>query len=302
MKEIKNVLICGLGGVGCVCATKIADNNSANLKILLDEDRFERYKKNPTIFNSKEYSFDYILPKENNFKADLIIIATKDEGLKIAIQNIENFVTDTTIIISILNGIHSEKLVAEKYGEEKVLISFYIGTSCIREGRNITQKGEYNFIIGTKEEKNKENLNKLSLFLKKSQINHKVSNHIMERYWKKFMVNVGLNQICAETGLNFKEVKKDKFLVEKLKKLILEVKLIAEKEGINEPQRLYDDTIKFLIEDFEDATPSMLQDIRSGRKTEVEIFAGEVIRLGKKYNIKTPSNNEIYTRIKNIEN
>ena len=115
------------------------------------------------------------------------------------------------------------------------------------------------------------------------------------------MVNVGLNQLCAANDITFKELKQNPKLVEEMKELIWEVRLLAEKEGINNPQKLYDDTIKFLIEDFEDATPSMLQDIRAGRKTEVDIFAGEVIRLGIKYNIKTPYNQNIYRKINEIE-
>ena len=123
----------------------------------------------------------------------------------------------------------------------------------------------------------------------------------MERYWKKFMVNVGLNQLCAANDITFKELKQNSQLIEEMKQLIWEVKLLAEKEGIETPQKLYDDTIKFLIEDFEDATPSMLQDIRAGRKTEVEIFAGEVIKLANKYGVKTPYNKRIYRKIKEIE-
>ena len=86
------------------------------------------------------------MPSEKTFKADLIIIATKDDGLDSAIQNIKNFINENTIIISVLNGIHSERKIAEKYGWRNVLISFYIGNSCIREGRNIFQDGNYEFL------------------------------------------------------------------------------------------------------------------------------------------------------------
>lgn len=301
MQKIKNILLCGLGGVGCVCATQIKDSAFCNLKILVDKERYARYKDTKTTFNGKIYDFDYILPDSKTFKADLIIIATKDDGLKFAIDNIKNFVSEETIIISVLNGIHSEKEIAKIYGWENVLISFYIGNSCIREGRNITQDGNYEFFIGDRNNKISKNLELLSDFFTQTKIKHKVSKHIMERYWKKFMVNVAINQVCTANNLTFKEVKKSMILVEEMKKLLMEVKLIAEKEGINNSQKLYDDTIKFLIEDFEDATPSMLQDLRAGRKTELNIFAGEVIRLGKKHNIQTPANKKIYETIKTLE-
>lgn len=301
MEHIKNVLICGLGGVGCVCASTIADTKSVDLRILVDKKRYETYTKIPTQFNSKRYDFKYILPSEREFKADLVIIATKNDGLELAIKNIKNFVKEDTIIISILNGIHSEAKIIEEYGSNNVIYSFFIGSSCIREGRSITQDGNYQFIIGDKNNPQSEEVRLLSNFFEKCNIKHIVSNHIMERYWKKFMVNVGLNQLCTVENKTFKEIKQKPELVEKMKKLIWEVKLLAEKEGINNPQKLYDDTIKFLIEDFEDATPSMLQDIRSGRKTEVDILAGEVVKLGKKHNIQTPENEKIYKKIKILE-
>ena len=61
MNQIKNILICGLGAIGTICASSIIKNNNYNLKILVDEKRFKKYFNKPTIFNEKEYFFDYIL-------------------------------------------------------------------------------------------------------------------------------------------------------------------------------------------------------------------------------------------------
>ena len=46
---------------------------------------------------------------------------------------------------------------------------------------------------------------------------------------------------------------------------------------------------------------SMLQDIEARRKTEVEMFAGKVIELGKTYGLSTPVNLMIFRLIKVIE-
>jgi 2-dehydropantoate 2-reductase len=45
----------------------------------------------------------------------------------------------------------------------------------------------------------------------------------------------------------------------------------------------------------------MLQDIEARRKTEIEMFAGKVIELGKEYGISTPVNQTLYRVIKVIE-
>lgn len=301
MSKINNVIICGLGGLGCICAAAIKDSNIANLKILLDEDRYRKYNNQPTFFNKKEYYFDYILPDETNFNADLVIIATKNDGLDFAITNIKNFVNDNTIIISLLNGINSEKEITKIYSPHNVITSFYIGHSCIRNNRNIFQDGIYEFVIGAENKSKEYALNCLSSFLKESNIKYKISNSIEEEYWKKFMINVGVNQLCAVTGLTLKEIKKDTFLTKRLKDIIQEVKLIAQREGIKNYNKIYKEALYFLLEEIEDATPSMLQDIKAGKKTEVEIFAGEIIKLGQKHNIETPLNKEIYNKIKELE-
>ncbi len=301
MNKINNVIICGLGGLGCICGTAIKDSNIANLKILLDEDRYRKYNNQPTFFNKKKYYFDYILPDETNFNADLVIIATKNDGLDFAITSIKNFVNDNTIIISLLNGISSEKEIAKIYNPQNIITSFYIGHSSIRNNRNIFQDGIYEFVIGTENKKQNKDLYKLSNFFSNSGIKHRISNSIKEEYWKKFMINVGVNQLCASTGLTLKEIKKDTFLTKRLKDIIQEVKLIAQKEGIKNYNKIYKEALNFLLEEIEDATPSMLQDIQAGRKTEVEIFAGEIIKLGQKHNIETPLNKEIYNKIKELE-
>ncbi len=46
---------------------------------------------------------------------------------------------------------------------------------------------------------------------------------------------------------------------------------------------------------------SMLQDIEGGRKTEVEIFAGEVVAMGREHGIPTPVNEAVLHIIKVME-
>lgn len=296
--KIKKVLICGLGGLGCLCASKIKDSNSAELKVLVDKNRLDKYIKIKTSFNSKEYEFDYILPNNNDFKADLIIIATKADGLNKAVKEIKNFVTEKTLFISLLNGIHSENVISKFYKKENILTCFYIGHSCIREGRKITQDGTYKLVIGGLE---KETLKEVTTFFENAKIDYEVCDNIQEEYWKKFIINVGINQLSAVTGLTLKEIRKDKILSKKLKDLMYEAFLIAEKEGIKASKEIYESAVNFLFNELEDATPSMLQDIKAKRKTEVDIFAGTIIKLGKKYNINTPENSKIYNKIKELE-
>lgn len=293
MKEIKNVLICGIGAVGCIYADKIQRFCPDNLKILVDESRLKRYSANPVIYNGKEMSFEYILPEDLSFKADLIIIATKYSGLNDAIKNIKNFVKSDTIILSLLNGITSEKIIASEYGKEKLLYSYFIGHSAIREGRCVRQDGINTIVFGSDNKNDLQKTENVKNFFDKAGIHYEIPQDIIYSMWLKFMLNVSSNQTSAILKYTFGQMFNNEKCMEFLINIMKEVQLLAKAEGVNNSENLLTDALAVFKKMSPDGKTSMLQDVESGRKTEVELFAGVVTELGKKHNIPTPYNNVI---------
>lgn len=291
---IENVIICGLGAVGVTYASKLKE--FCNLKILADEKRVQKYKKNPPVLNGFELEFDYILPTDC-FEADLIIISTKASGLENAINYLRNFVGKNTIIISLLNGISSEKEISKTYGWDNLLYSYFIGHSAVRKDNIVTQDGIGKIVFGG--EKNK--VKKLEEFFKKSNIDYEIPEDIIYSLWLKFAVNIYINQISAVMNLTMGEMKKSthfKFLAELLLDEVVE---IAQKQGVNNSKSLKQEALEAINLMCDEGKSSMLQDILSGRKTEVDIFAGEVLNLAKEFNIQTPYNKMMYNMIKVLE-
>lgn len=277
MKNIENILICGLGAIGSIYADKIR-----GAKILVDETRLEKYKKNPTYFNGKLLDLNYILPSNTDFKADLIIIATKYDGLFDAIENIQNFVYKDTLILSLLNGVTSEKYIAERYGAEKVVYSYFIGHSAVRDGRNITQDGVNTIVMGANQ--------RICDYFDKVGINYEIPDDIIRSMWLKFMLNVSSNQTTALMHLTFGEMQNNKKCMEFVVNVMREVQSIAKAEGVNNTETMIDDALDALKLMCPEGKTSMLQDVEAGRKTEVDMFAGVMIELGKKHKISTPYN------------
>ena len=232
MRDIKNVLICGLGAIGSIYADKIK-----GAKILVDTGRLERYKKNPTTFNGKVMELDYILPNDD-FKADLIIIATKYDGLANAIENIQKFVSDDTLILSLLNGVTSEKIIAERYGAEKVVYSYFIGHSAVRDGRNITQDGINTIVMGANE--------RIQKYFDKVGINYEIPDDIIRSMWLKFMLNVSSNQTTALMRLTFGEMLNNKKCMEFVVNVMKEVQTIAKAESVKNTETMIEDALKAL--------------------------------------------------------
>ena len=293
MNGIKNVLICGIGAVGSIYAQKIQKFSPKDLKILVDEERFTRYSKNPMVFNGKDLVLDYVLPENKDFKADLIIIATKYDGLSDAVKNIKNFVKSDTVILSLLNGVTSESIIAKEYGQDKLLLSYFIGHSAMREGRFITHDGAGKIVFGSKNVDKSREL-RVKEFFDRVGIDYEIPDDMEHALWLKFMMNVSTNQPSAILRMTFGEMNANEKFLEFSRKLMREVQAVAKAEGVKNTDIMIDEALEAVSEMIPEGKTSMLQDVLAGRKTEVEMFAGAMIEFGKKHNIPVPYNRFMY--------
>lgn len=300
MKEIKKVILCGLGAIGTIYADKLEKFDAENLKVLVDEARIERYKTNPIKFNGRQLNFDYILPSQEGFKADLIILATKFAGLKDAIKNIKNFVKEDTVILSLLNGVTSEDIIADVYGKDKMLYSYFIGHSSVRCGNSVTHD-DVNTIVFGAENNLSENVLAVKNFFDKVGINYKIPDDIKRSMWLKFMLNVSANQPTAILRMTFGDMFENTHFMKFAENIMREVQSVAKAEGVLNTETMVDEALKHLKTMTPDGKTSMLQDVEAGRKTEVDMFAGTVIELGKKHGISTPYNKILREMIGIIE-
>lgn len=300
MKEIKKVILCGLGAIGTIYADKLEKFDAENFKVLVDEARIERYKTNPIKFNGRQLNFDYILPSQEGFKADLIILATKFAGLKDAIKNIKNFVKEDTVILSLLNGVTSEDIIADVYGKDKMLYSYFIGHSSVRCGNSVTHD-DVNTIVFGAENNLSENVVAVKNFFDKVGINYKIPDDIKRSMWLKFMLNVSANQPTAILRMTFGDMFENTHFMKFAENIMREVQSVAKAEGVLNTETMVDEALKHLKSMTPDGKTSMLQDVEAGRKTEVDMFAGTVIELGKKHGISTPYNKILREMIGIIE-
>ncbi len=290
MRDIKNVLICGIGAVGSIYADKIQNYDPQSLRVLVDEERYRKYIKNPIVFNGRELNFNYILPDDKNFKADLIIIATKYDGLKDVINSIKNFVYDDTVILSLLNGVTSEKIIAETYGRDKLLYSYFIGHSAVRTGRTVVHDDVNTIVYGSENSDDFENVKRVKEYFERTIINYDIPDDIIHSLWLKYMLNVSANQTTAILRLTFGEMLANDRCMEFAINLMKEVQAVAKAEGVRNPDIMIDETVENLHKMIPEGKTSMLQDVEAGRKTEVDMFAGTMTELGLKYGIPTPYN------------
>lgn len=301
--EIKTVSIIGLGALGVLFGHHLSKRMAKeDLRIVADEERIGRYKREGVYSNGERCDFHYVTPAEVCSSADLIIIAVKFQGLKDAIRAIRNQVGENTIILSALNGISSEDIIAKTYGKEKLLYCVAQGMDAVKVGNRLTYDHMGMLVFGEKEPNViSDKVTRVVNFFRKTDFPHEVDPQMIKRQWGKFMLNVGLNQTVAVYKSNYGEVQKEGAAREMMIGAMREVITLSEKAGVSLTEANLDYWLSVLATLNPEGKPSMAQDVEARRYSEVELFAGTVNKLGQKHQILTPINQELYHRIKEME-
>ncbi|KAA8679103.1 ketopantoate reductase family protein [Clostridium sp. MT-14] len=302
MKSIKNISAIGMGAIGCAYVSKLYDLNPGGLKVIAGGERAERYRKHGFIINGKRYDFKYVAPEEKTEPADLIIVSVKANQLSQAVEDMKNQVGENTIIISLMNGITSEEIIGKRYGMNKMLYSLCIAIDGNRRGNVISFSSYGNIAFGEKTNSTySEKVQIVKELFDRADIPYSIPKDMIHSLWYKFMINVGINQASAVIGGNygvFQSVGEAKELMESA---MWEVVRLSQKMGINLSGQDIEKWNEVLATMPPHSNTSMCQDIEYGRKTEVDMFAGTVCRLGGKYGIDTPVNRTLLNIIKAVE-
>ena len=302
MNKIKKVYLIGLGAIGGAYAGRIQENLPGCLKVVANRERAGRYGSSGIRINGATVAFDYVYPDEVKEKADLLLIAVKQHHLLQTIEDIRELIGPDTIILSLLNGISSEEIIGGIYGMDKMLYSFCVGTDATRTGTEINFGNIGNIIFGDRT--NSETSQKVKMvreFFDKAHVPYKIPEDIIREQWWKFMMNVGINQVSAVLRAPYGVFNTPGAARDLMFAASQEVLDISAKAGILLNHEDLERYAKILETLSPDGKTSMFQDVEAGRKTEVEIFAGTVIELGRKYDVATPVNHVLFKLIKALE-
>ena len=115
------------------------------------------------------------------------------------------------------------------------------------------------------------------------------------------MINVGVNQASAMMRAPYGLFHTSSDARAVMFGLMREVLALAACEGIHLEEQDLAVWDAFLQTLSPQGKTSMLQDIDAGRRTEVEIFAGKVVELGRTYGVPTPMNEMALHVIRTLE-
>lgn len=297
---MKSIYFLGLGALGAKYAASFYEYNPEIVSVIVDEERKNRYEKSQIFVNDKAYDFNYVTKIEENNYPDYIFLVVKSSHLQQAIEDMKPFVSENTMIVSLMNGISSERVLADHFGWDRV-VNAVAYMDAVKVDNRVTFSSIGKIIFGKMDSINHDKLVDLHELMNVAEIPNQLSDDIQKAQWAKYLVNVVGNQLTFLLEFPYGQFSTNQHLEILMDMISNEVLAVGNAHGVAIGQEEVDrmkSTMK-IVDEF--GKTSMLQDREAKRYSEVDEFAGEIISLGKQYNIPTPYNEFIYNMVKSIE-
>ena len=297
--KIKTVAVLGAGAVGSYVIWGLSNRKDIRLGVIVEGERAERMKKG-CIINGITYHPEVWTPQEAN-GTDLLLVALKYGALPGALESIRTITGEHTTVMSLMNGVDSEEIIAKEIGAAHILYAL-IKVASHKEGNGYCFNPEttIGIIFGELTAPyQSERVQAIEDLFADTGLHYRATEYIKEEMCCKFRLNVGNNLPQAVLGAGVGCYRDSMHMKEISNKLREELEAIAAAKGID--IRKADDSSSHGSAVPPSARYSTLQDLDAGRHTEIDMFSGALIRMGKELGIPTPYNEYTYHIIKALE-
>jgi len=302
MKPIRTIAVVGAGAMGAAYAAMFTDAGGLDVFFVAGGERRRRLSSGPISVNGRAYAIPVIDPATSPDPADLILVALKHHHLAEAVNDIKAFAGSHTVILSVMNGLVSEQIIGAACGMDKMVHAIAVGIDAVHENGRFTYANAGKIIFGDiASGADSARVARLQEVLNRAGIANEVPADILRALWWKFMINVGINQASAVLGATYGVFHRFCEARDLMVALMEEVIALAPKAGIDLGRNDIEAWCRILAGLAPAGKTSMLQDIEAGRKTEVEVFSGKVVELGRQYGVPTPVNATVCKIIKVLE-
>jgi 2-dehydropantoate 2-reductase len=299
--SIETIAIIGAGALGAAYGSILYELDPHGVLFIASGGRYDRLKSDGVVVNDKRYAIDVVRPEEA-VSADLLIVAVKHHHLDQAIAEIRQAVGPGTTILSVMNGIDSEERIGAVYGMDKVVYGLTLGIDALREGNSVNYTNQGRIFFGESKNPGMTNrVRRIKELFDRAGIACVIPPDMIRSLWFKYMINVGANQTSAVLRANYGALRSSPEAGELMDSAMREVIALARAINVDLGEKDIEEWYKVLGGLNPAGKTSMFQDVEAGRKTEVEMFAGTMIKLGSRYGVPTPVNQRLFEEIKRIE-
>ncbi|WP_165173230.1 ketopantoate reductase family protein [Adlercreutzia sp. ZJ242] len=291
------VSIIGAGCVGSVIATRLCSVEGAEVTLLALGERADRLRSRGLVVNGRRYDIPLLPPGAD--EPDLVVVCVKNYQLERACSELRGWIGPETVILPLLNSISPVPAIREHLPGQRVLYGYISRIDASRDGERFEYHIAGDIHFGHAANAGEDPfVGEVARLLSEAGFAVSVDADMVRSVWRKWMLNVGANQISALTEADYVQFGRIPDIEKVLRMAMGELLALAQREGVGLRESDVDELVEYLTTYPYPKKTSMLQDVLARRKTEVEAISGEVLRLSEKWGQPCPVNETMYCLIK----
>ena len=287
------VAVVGPGALGCLFAARLSRSGVKTQLVDHDSKRASRLNKSGITVESREETFTEMVPVSTSIPSglDLIVVLTK------AYSTRELAFPDEVPVLTLQNGLGNVETLCTLIGSARVLAGTTAeAATLLEEGRTrhvaqgISRVGSWTSCptdgtLGA---------------LKSAGFEVEITDSPGQLLWEKLAISAGINPLTAILGVSNGQLLEIKETRQLMRDLVVEAVKVAATEGYRFEHSIVE-SAEAICKATSDNISSMLQDVRAGKRTEIEAISGEVLRRAQAASLPTQRTRVIYQLVQGLE-
>lgn len=300
------ILILGAGAVGGYFGGRLLEKG-ADVTFLVREKREKQLKKDGLVIKS-EHGDVTLKPatirsgKSDDVPFDVVFVATKSYHLHEAMEAVDPFVRDYTLVIPLLNGIEHLEELYTYFSKDQVIGGLCFIESTLDEQGHIIQTGEkHELIFGEMSGEYSERIQELNELFSGTKAIFRLSENIEQDLWHKYLFITTVSGITSLMRSSIGPIRDTLEGRTYISQLFEEVRLtMLEARG-----PIADDIVEkqmSIVDELDNKLKSsMLRDIEKNQQIEADHIQGYLLLLAERAGVETPLLRLIYQHLKVYE-
>jgi 2-dehydropantoate 2-reductase len=245
-------------------------------------------------FSCEELEF----PEELIGGSDLVIIACKSYAVPSLLPLAQTVLKGNGVAFAMSNGLGHHERLARELGHHRVLAATTTHGAYRQEDGAVVWAGQGVVNLATTPfGPTAETLSKVELVLNEGGLSPMICTDAASMVWEKVLLNVCINPLAALGGLRNGELLGPE-LFGVCMMVYREAAKVAQLERVTVPDEpAFEKRLREVLEHTQDNNCSMLQDLKTGRTTEIDALNQAVVMLAEEHGVPVPLNQLLSTLI-----
>lgn len=233
---------------------------------------------------------------------DLVFFFVKAQHTAAAALSARPMVTESTTVVSLQNGWGNADVLAGCYAAEQIVIGVTYHSATVLAPAVVGHTGSGPTFVGPYVDGGALARSAVvARCLEAADIQTQSTPQVKTEVWRKLILNAGTLPTAALTRLRAGQLGEPGAARDLVDALAIEAVQVARAQGyaIDAAERI--DRIHATLAGAGAGKPSMLQDVENGRKTEIEVINGAVVRAAKQVGVEVPLNQAMVALIGGLE-